>query len=282
MGARAVPARSRPSMRPRLRSRRDRLRQAAGRARRPARRSSARCGSAAARPARRRQLGARASGARAASGSERCACSLEVGWWPAHHSSPRSRFRPSAPGEGRVVRPPHRPPSLRARLVASYVVGRDRPCDRHRHPQRSARPLAHRPDLQARAPAPREQRARARGRQGDQCGAGAQAARRAGGGDRPRGRANRDADRRGADGGVDPQRLRPDPGRVAHVDGRRRPDLEHLHRDQRVGPEGLAGRARHLDGQAPLPLPRRLDGGLRRARCLAGSTKGSTPKRCAR
>ena len=187
-------------------------------------------------------------------------------------------------GEGRVVRPPHRPPSRRvsSRERSTRHRRKGRSCDRHRHPQRRARPLAHRPDLQARAPAPGEQRARARGRQGHQRGARAQAARRARRRDRPRRRPHGDADRRGADGGGDPQRLRPDPGRVAHVDGRRRPDLGHLHRDQRVGPEGLAGRARDPARQAPLPLaaaPRRW---CSPARCRAASTRASTPTRSAR
>ena len=45
-----------------------------------------------------------------------------------------------------------------------------------------------------------------------------------------------DADRRGADVRGDPQRLRPHRRRVADVDGRRRPDGQLVHRDQRVGP----------------------------------------------
>ena len=41
------------------------------------------------------------------------------------------------------------------------------------------------------------------------------------------------------------------------------PTSGHVHRDQRVGPEGLAGGARDPARQAPLPLPRRVDRGLR-------------------
>ena len=179
-----------------------------------------------------------------------------------------------------MVRPTYRPPSLRARFVGR-LVGRGRSRDRHRHSQRRTRPVAHRPDLQARPPAPGEQRARAGRRQGDQRRACAQAARRAGRRDRPRGRADGNTDRRGADGGGDPQRLRPDPRRVADVDRRRRSDGGHLHRDQRVGTEGLRGRARDPARQAPLPLAGRVDGGLRRlaaARGRRGVLRGRGPR----
>ena len=81
---------------------------------------------------------------------------------------------------------------------------------------------------------------------------------------RPRRRPHRHAHRRGADRRGDPQRLRPHRRRVADVDARRRPDLGHADRDQRVGPEGRGVRARHAAGQAALPLPRRRRGRLRR------------------
>ena len=197
-------------------------------------------------------------------------------------SSPRRRFPPSdAAGKVALVRPPHGPPSRRARLVA-HVVGRGHSRDRHRHTQRRARPLAHRPDLQARAPPPGEQRARARRRQGDQRRPRAEAARRPRRRDRSRGRPHGNADRRGADRGGDPQRLRPDPRRVAHVDRRRRPDLGDLHRDQRVGPEGVGRRARDPARQAPLPLPRRVGGRLRRLAAARRRRGRSTRTRCAR
>ena len=188
--------------------------------------------------------------------------------------------------ESRVVCAPHGAPPVRARLVASSSRrpssrGRGR-SDHHRHPQRRTRPLAQRPDLQARSPAPLERRARARRRQGDQRGARAQAARRSGRRDRARRRADGNADRRGADRGGDPQRLRPHPRRVAYVDCGGRSDGGDLHGDQRVGPEGVRGRARDPARQAPLPLARRVDRRVRRARCHAGSTRASTPTPFAR
>ena len=67
---------------------------------------------------------------------------------------------------------------------ARWVAGRirrpsrgARARDRHRHPQRRARPVADRPDPPARPAPPRERRADARRRQGHQRRAGAQAAR---------------------------------------------------------------------------------------------------------
>ena len=119
-------------------------------------------------------------------------------------------------GQGVVVRPPHRPPSRRARLVRPRPGGSLD--DHHRHAERRARPLAHRPELPARPAPSRERRPHARGRQGDQRRARAQAARRPGRRDRARGRPHRHAHRRGADRGGDPQRLRPHRRRVAHVD----------------------------------------------------------------
>ena len=135
-------------------------------------------------------------------------------WSRARRSSPPVlAAEPGPAGKASLGRPPHGPPSRRARLVR--VGGRR---DRHRHPQRRARPVAHRPDAAARPAPPGERRAHARRRQGDQRRPRAQAARRPRRRDRPRGRAHRHADRRGADRGGDPQRLRPHPRRVAHVD----------------------------------------------------------------
>ena len=116
--------------------------------------------------------------------------------------------------------------------------------DRHRHPQRGDRPDADRAELPARAAPPRQRRAHARRRQGHQRRARAEDARRAGRRDRSRRRHDRHAHRRGADERGDPQRLRPHRGRVAHLDGRRRPDRRHLHRDQRVGAGGRARSSR--------------------------------------
>ena len=281
LGPRAVPPGQGGRRDARLRPRRDGLRPGAGRARGAARRSCAPCAwdgrsssasslsSALALPVAR---GQRVGEVRVFADGRLIA---------AHRSSPPRGFGRRRRGQGGVVRPPHRPPSRRARLVA-VIVRKGSLRDRHRHPQRRARPLADRPDLQARAPAPREQRARARGRQGHQRRARPQAARRAGRRDRARRRAHGHAHRRGADRGVDPQRLRPDPGRVAHLDRRRRPDLGHLHRDQRVGPEGLRRRARDPAREAPLLCPRRLDASSSPARCPAASTRASTPTPCAR
>ena len=107
--------------------------------------------------------------------------------------------------------------------------------DRHRHPQRRARPFADRPDPQARAAAPRERGPDARRRQGHQRRARAEAARPARRRDRARGRTHGHAHRRGAHRRGDPQRLRPDRGRVADLDARRRPDVRDPDGDQRVG-----------------------------------------------
>ena len=212
---------SRRSTTPRLRARRDGLRQAAGRARGAARRSFATCGwtgrsssaSSSARPlalpVTRGQRVGEVQGVRGRSADRaRTARRRRVG--PGRRRS----------GEGRVVRAPHGPPSRRARLIASPTARRgshvivtvtlNAALDRsltvpifqlgHRH----------------RA----SERARARRRQGDQRRARAEAARRAGRRDRPRRRPHGHADRRGADRGGDPQRLRPDP---ATSRGRRRP-----------------------------------------------------------
>ena len=114
----------------------------------------------------------------------------------------------------------------------------------------------------------------ARRRQGHQRRTRAEAARRAGRCHRLRRRHDRHAHRRGADERGDPERLRADRGRVAHLDGCRRSDRRHVHRDQRVGagrvPEELetlleklalphAGRrARRLRGLAAAQRRRRL------------------------
>ena len=89
---------------------------------------------------------------------------------------------------------------------AATVVRAPGPCitcwgssrDRHRHPQRRGRSHAHRAELPARPPAPREREPHLGGRQGHQRRARAEAARRAGDRDRPRGRAHRRPDHRGA------------------------------------------------------------------------------------
>ena len=98
-----------------------------------------------------------------------------------------------------------------------------------------------------------------RRRQGHQRRPGAEAARRAGRRHRARRRPDRDAHRRGADRRGDPQRLRPHRRRVAHLDRGRRPDLELVHRDQRVGPARRARGARDAPGEAALPGERRAD-----------------------
>ncbi len=115
-----------------------------------------------------------------------------------------------------------------------------------------------------RAPAPLRAGPRAAGWKGDQRGPGAEGARPARARDRPRGRTHGHADRRGADGGGHPQRLRPDPGRVAHLDAARRPRARDVHGDRRVRPRDRAERARDGIGQARVPDARRRDRRVRR------------------
>ncbi len=96
------------------------------------------------------------------------------------------------------------------------------------------------PVFQIGLPPPLERGAHPRRWQGHQRRARAQDPRGPGRRDGPRGRANRDAHHRGAHLRGDPQRLRADLRRVAHVDRRRRSDGRHAHRDQRVGARGDA------------------------------------------
>ena len=98
----------------------------------------------------------------------------------------------------------------------------------------------------------------------------------------PRGRAHRRADRRATDERGPPQRLRPDPRGVSHLHRRRRPNVERLHRDQRVGARGRGARARDPAREARLPLPRRGVHGLLAGRSRAASTTTSTSSRSAR
>ena len=99
-------------------------------------------------------------------------------------------------------------------------------------------------------------------------------------------------DRRGADRGGDPQRLRADPGRVAHVDRGRRPDVRDVHRDQRVGPEGVAfaelemllEKLRYLArGASTVVFAGSLAAGCRRGllrRCSAGGVAAAARASC--
>ena len=136
--------------------------------------------------------------------------------------------------------------------------------DRHGHAQRRVRAHDHRPELPARPAPPRECGAAARGRQGNQRRACAEGPRRARGGDRACGRPGRAQDRRAPHRRGDPQRLRPDRGRVPDDDRRRRSHELELHRDQRVGARGEARGARALRRQAPLPFAGREPCRLRR------------------
>ena len=128
-------------------------------------------------------------------------------------ASPRARSRARA----------SRPAQVGTRHVPCTTCGAGSR-DRHGHHERGDRPHADRPELPARPAPPRERRADARRRQGDQHRAGAEAARRARRRHRPRRRPHRHAHRRGADRRGDPERLRPDRRRVAHLDRDRRPD----------------------------------------------------------
>ena len=286
VGPRAVPPGHGRQQPPRLRARRDRVRARAGEARRARDVVAPGAGRPPARRARRRQHRRSRCPSHAASsvGEVRVYSGRRlVARVAARHGD--VGFRPSSTaGKVALVRPPHRPPSRGSGHDddPARIVRKGHLFDRHRHTQRCARPLAHGPDLQARAPAPGEQRAGARGRQGDQRGARAEAARRARRRDGSRRRPHRHADRRGADGGGDPERLRPDPRRVAHVDGGRRPDLGDVHRDQRVGPEGVratSSRSCSTSSATSAAAPRLSSSP---ARCRAGSTRASTRTRCAR
>ena len=174
---------SRDRRRPRLRARR---RTAYGRppvrlvAAKPA--AARRARRAAARRARGRSRSGGRCRSRRASGSARCRCSTRG--VARRQLAARRRPLRSRPG--------------RARASTGWYAGRDR-CttsggcfrDRHRHPQRRARPHADRPELPARAPPPRERGAHARRRQGHQRRARAEAARRPRRRDRPRRRPHR-------------------------------------------------------------------------------------------
>ena len=153
--------------------------------------------------------------------------------------------------------------------------------DRHGHAQRRNRPDADGAELPARPSAPREPGADARGREGHQRRARAQAAGRSRRRDRPGRWANRDAHRRGADVGGDPERLRAHRRRVAHVERGRRPDGGHVHGDQRMGPARRARGAGDAAREDQLPRARRRHGRLCRARCRAASRTPSTPRRSA-
>ena len=119
------------------------------------------------------------------------------------------------------------------------------------------------------------------GREGHQRRACAQAAGRSGRRDRSGGWANRDAHRRGADVGGDPERLRAHRRRVAHVERGGRPDGGDVHGDQRVGPARRAGGAGDAAREDQLPRARRRHGRVRRGRCRAESRTPSTPRRSA-
>ena len=92
------------------------------------------------------------------------------------------------------------------------------------------------------------------GRQGDQRRPGAQGARRSRRRHRSRRRSGRTENRGTADRRGDPERLRPDRGRVAYDDRGRRPDELELHRDQRVGAARPPRGARAVRREAALSL----------------------------
>ena len=211
-----------------------------------------------------------------ASGSGRSSCTTASASSPARRSSRHAR--PSA------TRALARKAWWVTRRTVHHLVGlvpdTEPPDDRHRHPQRRARPLAHRPDPPARPAPPRERRPDARGRQGDQRRAGAQAARRPGRRHRARRRAHRHAHRRGADRRGDPQRLRPHRRRVADLDARGRPDVRDADRDQRVGAEGHRRRARACSWTSSATSRAAPTRSSSRGRCPAGvDRRRSTPTR---
>ncbi|CAA9535296.1 MAG: 1-phosphofructokinase, partial [uncultured Thermoleophilia bacterium] len=108
-----------------------------------------------------------------------------------------------------------------------------------------------------------------------------QTRRRAGRRDRPCGRGDGPAHRRGADPRGDPQRLRADRGRVADVDRGHRPDRRPADRDQRVRAGGHGGGARDPEREAPLPVDRRRRGRPGRVAAPprgAGLVRGRDPR----
>ena len=125
------------------------------------------------------------------------------------------------------------------------------------------------PNFQLGAPPPRRRVAAPAGRQGRQRGARAEEARPAGHRHRPGRRAHRHAHHRGADRRGDPQRLRPDRGRVAHEHRGHRPDQQPADRDQRV-------RARRCS------RPSSTCSSTRSATCRRAPTSSCSPGRCPR
>ena len=119
------------------------------------------------------------------------------------------------------------------------------------------------------------------GRQGDQHRPRAEAARRAGRRDRARGRPHRHADRRGATARGDPQRLRPHRRRVAHVDGRRRPDRGHVHARSTSGARQVSPRSSRSCARSSTTSRAAPSRSSSRARCRAASTTTSTRTRSA-
>ena len=173
------------------------------------------------------------------------------------------RRRAGLPRPGRLVR--GRDSGQRLRLGEL-----EKPRDHHRHHERRARPHPHGAQLQGRAATPREREADARRRQGDHGGQGAQDPRRPRRRDRPGRWPQRAPHPRGAGRGVDPLRLRPHRGRVADVDGRRRPDVGHVHRGDGVGAARAGDRARGAAREDRLPLEGRRARDLRRDAAARG------------
>ena len=94
----------------------------------------------------------------------------------------------------------------------------------------------------------------------------------------PRGRPHRHPHRRGADGGGDPQRLRPHRRGVAHVDRGRRPDRGLVHGDQRVGAAGDAPTSSRPCSRSSTTSRAGPTSSSSRARCRAASRRASTPR----